>query len=295
MEPQGARIRRDRQDRDRSRSARGPRAEATPTPAAKPQRSAQPAVSRAPERKAPAAPVPYADRKKQEADARRARKEADARQRRVQELEGRIAEREEAIKELERTMAAPGFYENRERRATDHRPPPIADVGGRRSDASVGSAPDGNKSVITGQICYQPIRSRQPPFRPFSKQICVFRPHRPGTRFAPSAVVLTDLERRSEPCRRSWLVTRNSNMQKSLAQSDAAITILSPEPQPGSELFAMADKRAQKSSSGKAGRVAKARPSCTARRGHRGRPRRPRGVLPRPRLEPPERRPRHHP
>ncbi len=59
-------------------------------------------------------PVPYADRKKQEADARRARKEVEARQRRVQELEGRIAEREEAIKELERTMAAPGFYENRD-------------------------------------------------------------------------------------------------------------------------------------------------------------------------------------
>ncbi len=47
-------------------------------------------------------------------------------------------------------------------------------------------------------------------------------------------------------------------MQKSLAQSDAAITILSPEPQPGSDLFAMADTRAHKPSSGKAGRVAKA-------------------------------------
>jgi ATP-binding cassette, subfamily F, member 3 len=93
-----------------TRSAR----EATPTPAARPQSKRQPAVSRAPERKAPVAPVPYADRKKQEADARRARKEVEARQRRVQELEGRIAEREEAIKELERTMAAPGFYENRD-------------------------------------------------------------------------------------------------------------------------------------------------------------------------------------
>src|SRR6185437_11609100 len=43
-------------------------------------------------------------------------------------------------------------------------------------------------------------------------------------------------------------------MQKSLAQSDAAITMLSPEPQPGPELFAMADTRARKPSSGRAAR-----------------------------------------
>jgi len=78
-----------------------------------------PAATRSP-RQAPA-PAPkaqnaesHADRKKQEAEARRARKEVEARQRRVQDLEARIAEREEAIKELEQAMAAPGFYENRD-------------------------------------------------------------------------------------------------------------------------------------------------------------------------------------
>jgi uncharacterized coiled-coil protein SlyX len=58
--------------------------------------------------------MPYADRKRQEADARRARKEGEARQRRVQDLEARIADREQAIKDLERTMAAPGFYDDRD-------------------------------------------------------------------------------------------------------------------------------------------------------------------------------------
>ena len=37
------------------------------------------------------------------------------------------------------------------------------------------------------------------------------------------------------------LVTRNSNMQKSLAESDRAITILSPEPRPGSGAIRHAD------------------------------------------------------
>ena len=32
----------------------------------------------------------------------------------MQELESRIADREQAIKDLERTMAAPGFYDNRD-------------------------------------------------------------------------------------------------------------------------------------------------------------------------------------
>jgi len=40
------------------------------------------------------------------------RKDAEARQRRIAELEGRIAKAESAIKELEAEMAAPGFYEN---------------------------------------------------------------------------------------------------------------------------------------------------------------------------------------
>jgi len=86
-------------------------AAAAPAPTPAPTRS--PRQAPAPATKAPNAES-HADRKKQEADARRARKEAEARQRRVQDLETRIAEREQAIKDLEQTMAAPGFYENRD-------------------------------------------------------------------------------------------------------------------------------------------------------------------------------------
>ena len=39
----------------------------------------------------------------------------EARQRRIQELEARIAKAEAAIKEVEGLMAAPGFYENHEK------------------------------------------------------------------------------------------------------------------------------------------------------------------------------------
>ena len=53
------------------------------------------------------------DKKKADAEARRVRKEAEARQRRIQELEARIAKAEAGIKELEAAMAAPGFYEDR--------------------------------------------------------------------------------------------------------------------------------------------------------------------------------------
>jgi ATP-binding cassette subfamily F protein 3 len=56
----------------------------------------------------------YDVKKQQDAEARKARKDVEARQRRIQELEGRIAKAEAGIKALEAQMAAPGFYENRE-------------------------------------------------------------------------------------------------------------------------------------------------------------------------------------
>jgi ATP-binding cassette subfamily F protein 3 len=59
--------------------------------------------------------VSYEERKRQESEARRERKAADLRRRRIDELESRIAEREEAIKDIEATMSAPGFYEDHER------------------------------------------------------------------------------------------------------------------------------------------------------------------------------------
>jgi ATP-binding cassette subfamily F protein 3 len=60
-------------------------------------------------------PTSYEERKRAEAEQRRARKQAESRQRRIQDLEARIAEREQAIKDLESTMSAPGFYENHDR------------------------------------------------------------------------------------------------------------------------------------------------------------------------------------
>ena len=57
----------------------------------------------------------YEERKRQEAEARRGRKAADTRRRRIDELESRIAEREQAIKDLEATMSAQGFYDNHEK------------------------------------------------------------------------------------------------------------------------------------------------------------------------------------
>jgi uncharacterized protein (DUF3084 family) len=58
------------------------------------------------------APPAYADKKRQDAEARKARKEADARAKRIADLEARIAQRERDIKELEAAMSAPGFYED---------------------------------------------------------------------------------------------------------------------------------------------------------------------------------------
>jgi ATP-binding cassette subfamily F protein 3 len=60
------------------------------------------------------APVSYDERKRQESEARKARKALDARRKRIEDLESRIAEREQAIKAIETTMTAPGFYDNHE-------------------------------------------------------------------------------------------------------------------------------------------------------------------------------------
>jgi ATP-binding cassette subfamily F protein 3 len=56
--------------------------------------------------------VSYDERKRQEADARKQKKADDARQRRIDDLEARIAEREKAIKDIEASMSAPGFYDD---------------------------------------------------------------------------------------------------------------------------------------------------------------------------------------
>ena len=61
-----------------------------------------------------AAPLSYEERKRQESEARKVKKAQEARRQRIDDLETRIAEREQAIRDIEATMAAPGFYENHE-------------------------------------------------------------------------------------------------------------------------------------------------------------------------------------
>jgi ATP-binding cassette subfamily F protein 3 len=53
-------------------------------------------------------------KKKADAESRRLRKASDARDRRVLDLETRIAEKEKEVRDLEARMAAPGFYGDRE-------------------------------------------------------------------------------------------------------------------------------------------------------------------------------------
>jgi ATP-binding cassette, subfamily F, member 3 len=56
----------------------------------------------------------YEERKRRESEARRVKKVADGLRKRIEDLEARIAEREQAIKAIEASMSAPGFYDDRE-------------------------------------------------------------------------------------------------------------------------------------------------------------------------------------
>ena len=53
------------------------------------------------------------DRKRADAEARKRARAEDARRARIGELETRIAETEQAVREIERAMSAPGFYDDR--------------------------------------------------------------------------------------------------------------------------------------------------------------------------------------
>jgi ATP-binding cassette, subfamily F, member 3 len=90
----------------RKQQQAAPLAVATPT-----RRAVQPVRA-----SAPAAlkeqPRSYDERKRHDADARRSQKAIDARQKRITDLENRIAQREQAIRDIETTMSAPGFYDN---------------------------------------------------------------------------------------------------------------------------------------------------------------------------------------
>jgi ATP-binding cassette, subfamily F, member 3 len=71
------------------------------------------ATSPSPEPRAPN-PESYDQRKQREAEERKLKKAADSQRRRIEELEARIADRENAIKEIEASMSAPGFYDDRD-------------------------------------------------------------------------------------------------------------------------------------------------------------------------------------
>jgi ATP-binding cassette subfamily F protein 3 len=81
--------------------------------AAAPPRRAAPAKHAVPAAQSGAS-VSYEDRKRQEAEARKVKKAEDVRRKRLEELEARIADREQAIKAIEASMSAPGFYDDRE-------------------------------------------------------------------------------------------------------------------------------------------------------------------------------------
>ncbi len=94
-----------------SRKQQEAAAAAAPPPA--PQRAKPGSSNGGPKAKEPQ-PVSYDERKRAEAEARRQRKVDDTRRRRIEELEARIADREQAIKDIEASMSAPGFYDDHE-------------------------------------------------------------------------------------------------------------------------------------------------------------------------------------
>jgi ATP-binding cassette subfamily F protein 3 len=99
-------------------SAKAPQAKVPParTAASAPAKTAPPGSG--------AATPPNRDEKKRlDAEARKRQKAGQARKAEVERLEGRIAETETAIRELEARMAAPGFYDDRaaaQKAADDH-------------------------------------------------------------------------------------------------------------------------------------------------------------------------------
>lgn len=88
-----------------------------PAPAVKtarpqPKSTSAPAPAPAPAAKTVDRSADRVERKRVDAEDRRKKRAAEARRNRISDLEGRIAEREQRIKDLERAMSEPGFYEN---------------------------------------------------------------------------------------------------------------------------------------------------------------------------------------
>jgi ATP-binding cassette subfamily F protein 3 len=91
--------------------ARGPKPQARgPKPQAPTPRPQAPS----PRPQAPSLRDVHAEKRARDAAARKNERAAAAHRKRIEALEAKIAEREQAIKELEASMAAPGFYDNRD-------------------------------------------------------------------------------------------------------------------------------------------------------------------------------------
>jgi ATP-binding cassette subfamily F protein 3 len=82
---------------------------APPAPAAAPKAARKPTPPPANNNGSPTRDA----RKHADAEARRRARAEQARQTRIDELEARIADREQEIRDIEQTMAAPGFYDDR--------------------------------------------------------------------------------------------------------------------------------------------------------------------------------------
>jgi len=89
-----------------------------PTPKQPPKAKSPEPNAQSPQQAGPKGPaLPRDDRearKRQDAERKKQQRAADALQKRIADLEGRIAEREAKVKDLEATMSAPGFYEDRD-------------------------------------------------------------------------------------------------------------------------------------------------------------------------------------
>jgi ATP-binding cassette subfamily F protein 3 len=102
--------------------------QAPSTPNAQPGRKPQPPNSPAPAARTLSGPRPEPDkarpapkpaddrdaRKREDAERKKKQRAAESVQKRIADLEGRIAQRESQVKELEAAMAAPGFYDDRD-------------------------------------------------------------------------------------------------------------------------------------------------------------------------------------
>ena len=179
-------------------------------------------------------------------------------------------------------------------------------MGGRRSDESVGSAAD--RIVIGGQIC-NPLKSRvtrpQPPQN--IKESVRPAPHTPGHTVCPHAHRPQEKYARGPATGAPGLDSRpegvrNFNMEMSLADQDRAITIL-PAEAPASQgasvpiLLCLHENPEALDARRHPRPRSRRRPPRPARRSRpaRERPqRRARGLLPRPGLEPAQRRPGRH-